>query len=123
MGVFNLCHLMVFAFIASAVLLAATWRFRHTRALERYSMQRRSLGADGVVRGGEPITLARPGAPAILLLHGGGDTPQSLRYLADFLHARGYAVSVPLLPGHGRTIRDFARMTADQLIDATRMHY
>lgn len=40
----------------------------------------------------------------MLLLHGFGDTPQSLHYLAADLHARGYDVRAPLLPGHGRTV-------------------
>jgi carboxylesterase len=59
----------------------------------------------------------------VLLLHGGGDTPQTVRYLAEALHARGYAVRAPLLPGHGRTIRDFACVTADAWLDAARLEY
>jgi carboxylesterase len=43
-----------------------------------------------------------PGGPAgVLLLHGFGGTPASMRPWAEYLAARGYAVSVPLLPGHG----------------------
>ena len=56
----------------------------------------------------------------MLLLHGAGDTPQTLRYLAEYLYGRGYNVRVPLLPGHGRTPRDFSRVTADQWLDAAR---
>lgn len=43
----------------------------------------------------------------MLLLHGFGDTPQTLRYLAADLFAHGYDVRVPLLPGHGRTLASF----------------
>ena len=43
----------------------------------------------------------------MLLLHGFGDTPQTLDWTARALHARGFDVRVPLLPGHGRTIQDF----------------
>lgn len=43
----------------------------------------------------------------MLLLHGFGDTPQTLDWMARALHARGYDVRVPLLPGHGRTLQDF----------------
>lgn len=46
---------------------------------------------------------------AVLLIHGFGDTPQSMEYLARFLTDRGYIVSVPLLPGHGTSVRDFDR--------------
>lgn len=41
-------------------------------------------------------------APAVLLLHGAAGSPDDLRHLARFLHARGRTVLCPLLPGHGR---------------------
>jgi carboxylesterase len=59
----------------------------------------------------------------VLLLHGAGDTPQTLRYLADELFANGFHVAAPLLPGHGRSLRDFARVTADELTEAARAGY
>jgi carboxylesterase len=62
-------------------------------------------------------------SPAVLLLHGAGDTPQTLRYLATFLHDRGYAVHVPLLPGHGRTVQEFASVSADAWTSAARQHF
>ena len=39
----------------------------------------------------------------ILLLHGFTGTPFEVRYLGERLHARGYSVVAPLLPGHGGT--------------------
>lgn len=54
---------------------------------------------------------------AILLIHGFGDTPQSLRYMAEYFHARGYDVRVPLLQGHGRTISSFNLARHDIWID------
>jgi carboxylesterase len=86
-------------------------------------MRHRQLGPDGVVIGGEGFVMERAGAPGILLLHGAGDTPQTLRYLADGLHAAGFHVVAPLLPGHGRRLADFAAVTADTLIAAARAHY
>jgi carboxylesterase len=81
---------------------------------------RPGLGADGIVAGGGAIDLPAPaGAPphrrghAALLLHGFGDTPQSMAYLAGYLNGLGYAVRAPLLPGHGRTLRAFTVSTAD----------
>jgi carboxylesterase len=81
------------------------------------------VGADGIVIGAEGFVHERPGAPALLLLHGAGDTPQTLRYLAQALYERGFHVSAPLLPGHGRSIADFARLQADDLIGAARENY
>lgn len=109
--------------VALAVAATAWWRSRHMRAMNALTMQHRRLGPDGVVVGGEGFTLARPGAPAVLLLHGGGDTPQTFRYLADALYARGFHVVAPLLPGHGRTLRDFARVTANDLTAAAASSY
>lgn len=53
---------------------------------------------------------------AVLLIHGFGDTPQTLRMLAMDLHAHGYDVYVPLLPGHGRTLEAFDASTHEQWI-------
>lgn len=93
---------------AVAVVRAANRVFFERRALER-----RPLGPDGVIVGATPIDLPLDGAPAVLLLHGGGDTPQIVSGLAHHLHARGYAVRVPLLAGHGRALPDWRRVTAD----------
>jgi carboxylesterase len=43
---------------------------------------------------------ARNGA---LLIHGFTATTAEVRLLGEYLHARGYTVSAPLLPGHGTT--------------------
>ncbi len=97
----------------------------------RWTITRRTEAADarrrrdtvGVVVGAEGFVLDRPGAPAVLLLHGAGDTPQTLRELGEFLHARGFAVSAPLLPGHGRGVRDFRRVTSSDWRGAARAAY
>lgn len=111
------------ALLAAAALGAQAWRTRHLRAVERRSTQRRVMGPDGIVVGGAGFEIPRDGAPALLLLHGGGDTPQTLRYLADALSERGFAISAPLLPGHGRTLREFAKVSADELTEAAHHHY
>lgn len=60
-----------------------------------------------VVPGAETIDLQEGNSKGILLLHGFGDTPQTLRLLANDLHSAGYDINAPLLPGHGRTIESF----------------
>jgi carboxylesterase len=99
------------------------WRMRYVRETIASTTRRRRIGDDGIVIGGAGFVLERPGAPAVLLLHGAGDTPQTLRYLAAALHVRGFHVSAPLLPGHGRSVGDFARVTADQLSEAAQSSY
>jgi carboxylesterase len=113
-----------FAAAAAGALIAAfAWRRSHIRRLERDCLARRPLGLDGIIVGAGPFELQGSSDRAVLLVHGGGDTPQTLCYLADVLRARGYAVRAPLLPGHGRTIRHFADVTADAWLDAVRDEY
>lgn len=69
---------------------------------------RLTLGLDGIVVGAAPIDLRTDGRRGVLMLHGFGDTPQTLGYLAAYMHAQGWAVRCPLLPGHGRTLDAFA---------------
>ena len=96
----------------AALLVFAVWRRSTAHAIERRALQAYPRDAAGVVVGAGEIRL-HGGPAAVLLLHGGGDTPQSLRHLADDLHARGYTVHAPLLPGHGTSLRDFASSTAE----------
>jgi carboxylesterase len=94
---------------------AATWAARaaYARGLRAEVGTRLRVGPSGIVPGAEPYTLtARGDAPAVMLLHGFGDTPQSMRYLGGALHAAGFTVHAPLLPGHGRTLDDYGRSGA-----------
>jgi len=102
-----------FLILGATVVAGALLRWRISSRMERDLAARRPVGPDGIVLGAEAFDLAREGAPAVLLIHGGGDTPQSLRYLADHLHEEGYSVHVPLLPGHARSLRAFSHVTAD----------
>jgi carboxylesterase len=114
---------MLFGALIVLVVIAAALREKRIAALTALSMSRRRLGPDGVVIGGGGFTLERPNGPAVLLIHGAGDTPQTLRYLGEYLHARGFHVVAPLLPGHGRSVRDFMRVRADDLTNAARAAY
>jgi carboxylesterase len=105
---------MAFVALAAVVALVLTVRLSRRRAWSAVSTPH-LLGPDGVIVGGRGYELARPGGPAVLVLHGAGDTPQTVRYLADELYARGFHVAAPLLPGHGRTLREFSQVTADAL--------
>ena len=98
--------------LAAAVVGIALHQRRLAGRLEAEYASRYPEGADGVVAGAEGFTLEGTIGRRLLMLHGSGDSPQSLRYLAERLSAAGYEVHVPLLPGHGRSPRAFATATA-----------
>ena len=54
-----------------------------------------------------PISITGDGR-GVLCLHGLTGTPFEVRPLAEALGAAGYTVEVPLLAGHGATLRDLA---------------
>jgi carboxylesterase len=62
-----------------------------------------------VVIGAAELSRVGTNGRAVLLLHGFNDSPQSMAYLAERLHAAGYSVHAPRLPGHGCGLRDMAR--------------
>lgn len=99
---------------------SAVWRAATERRLERSYLDGNSRDARGVVVGASSFTLSGTNGRALLLLHGSGDTPQTLRYLAERLNAAGYTVHAPLLPGHGRSPRDFSRVSAAAYLAAAR---
>jgi carboxylesterase len=74
----------------------------------------------GIIAGAETIEMQEGNSRGILLLHGFGDTPQTLRLLALDLHKAGYDVRVPLLPGHGRNVNAFMASRASEWLDAAR---
>lgn len=112
---------MILLVLAAVVVALFTWRVAWRTYVERSVGTRLPMGPGGIVSGAEPLELY-PSAPvgAILLLHGFGDTPQSLAWLAKQLYQRGFAVHVPLLPGHGRTLRDFHTSGESQWVDEAR---
>lgn len=105
--------------IALAIIARIYHRVVARRDVSSYAL-RCPMGPDGVVEGGESFTLRATGGRALLLLHGSGDTPQTLRYLAGALHDAGYTVHAPLLPGHGRSPDAFARVSAAEYLAAAR---
>ena len=71
-----------------------------------------------IVKGAEAIDLREGGSHGVLLLHGFGDTPQTLSLYAKHLSNSGFAVFAPLLPGHGRSMEEFNSARADEWIRA-----
>jgi carboxylesterase len=80
--------------------------------------------AAGEIRKGAEAIEMQEGSPAgVLLLHGFGDTPQTLRLLAAHLHSHGYDVVAPLLPGHGRNVEVFKASRRTDWIDHARAEF
>src|ERR1041385_512742 len=71
-----------------------------------------------IVKGAEAIDMREEGSHGVLLLHGFGDTPQTLSHLAKHLSKSGISVFVPLLPGHGRSMAEFTKARANDWIRA-----
>src|SRR5687767_11596486 len=71
-----------------------------------------------VIPGAEPMSV--DGGPVgALVLHGFTGNPQSMRGLAEALAGAGFAVELPLLPGHGTAVEDMVGTTwADWLGEA-----
>jgi carboxylesterase len=82
-------------------------------------------GADtaAILPGAGTIDLQEGGSHGVLLLHGFGDTPQTLALLARRLRKSGYSVLVPLLPGHGRSQESFGNSRASEWIAAAKDAY
>jgi carboxylesterase len=98
------------------------WRTAWNSHIERSVGARLPPGPGGIIPGTEPMDL-QPASPvgAVLLLHGFGDSPQSIASLARPLYERGFSVYAPLLPGHGRTLRAFnASGEAEWMAEARR---
>ena len=117
--------------------LATWWGQRTFRAVRRESAFRERYPAspDGIVIGAEsreypaggdgPVFGAQStsGDRAILLLHGYNDAPTALDGVARRLQRAGWTVSVPLLPGHGRSLEAFSLWSAEEALAASRSAY
>ncbi len=106
--------------LALLVVLVLGWYARRViaRRMERLALSRLPLDADGIVQGAGGFSHAGSPDRAVLILHGFGDTPQTIRYLADHLRGLGFTVHAPLLPGHGRTLAEFGESAADAWLSA-----
>jgi carboxylesterase len=75
------------------------------------------------IAGAETIEMQEGSPTAVLLLHGFGDTPQTLGHLAKYLHGAGYDVRAPLLPGHGRSVQAFLKSRREEWLTCARDEY
>ena len=102
------------------VVAGLVWTIRRSIAVrtERTMLTRLPLGPDGIIEGAAGLVRPASGRRAVLILHGFGDTPQTVRYLADHLSGLGFTVHAPLLPGHGRTLAEFGSFGADAWLSA-----
>ena len=83
-------------------------------------MASKTKNEDGTIAGAETIDMQEGSSHGILLLHGFGDTPQTLSLLAQHLHAAGFDAKAPLLPGHGRSVSAFMASRRQEWIACAR---
>jgi carboxylesterase len=107
------------------IVVVAAWAQRALRARlrERRFRARFAVKPDGVIAGAEPRTFGSHTGRALLLLHGYNDTPASLDAVARRVNEAGWTVRLPLLPGHGRSLRAFDAWTANEVIAQARDEY
>jgi carboxylesterase len=110
--------------LAALCVAGAAYILRARSAALVHDFERKlPVGASGIIPGAESIRLEGSSEGAVLLLHGFGDTPRTLTYLARALADTGYTVYAPLLPGHGRTVAAFSGTRAKEWISAAREAY
>ena len=61
---------------------------------------------DPIIPGAEPWSSPAGGPHGVLVLHGFTGNPHSMRPLAEAFADAGFAVELPLLPGHGTSLAD-----------------
>lgn len=103
-------------------LAGVTWAQREWRATRRGQRWRRRYpaGPGGVAIGAEPRRYDAGGDRAVLLIHGYNDSPVSLDGIGRALHAAGWTVELPLLPGHGRSLEAWDAWTAAEALQLVR---
>jgi carboxylesterase len=100
--------------------VTVAYRRRTMRQVANHFARRHPVGPDGIVPGAASIVSRGNSAKRVLILHGFGDTPQSVRSLVDAFEAENFAVSAPLLPGHGRTLEALDQTAETDWLDAAR---
>lgn len=60
---------------------------------------------------------------AVLLMHGFSGSPHEVRDLGERLHAHGYSVVAPALPGHRGDVRELDGVTAGDYLDMALTRY
>ena len=106
-------------------LAGVVWAQRAWRAAwrERVFRDRFAEHPDGVIVGAEARTYASDSPRALLLIHGYNDCPASLDDIARRLHAAGWTVRLPLLPGHGRSLEVWDAWLASDAVETVRAEY
>ncbi|QNV37120.1 alpha/beta hydrolase [Rothia terrae] len=71
----------------------------------------------------EPMSHATDSSVGVLVLHGFTGSTFSMRPVAEFFADRGYAVEMPLLPGHGTTWQDMDTYSYQDWVEAVDQAY
>ena len=117
---------LVHPLIAAGMLLAGIPALWHVISANHSFIEEELTPRDattGIAHGFEEIRLPAEGPDAALLLHDLYASPADFGELPAQLHARGFDVFAPLLPGHGRKPDDLDRVWAEDYRRAARAAY
>ena len=73
-----------------------------------------------VIDGAKTFLLEGSNRKAVLLIHGYTGTPSEMLPLGNYLNQLGYTVLCRRLPGHGTSVGDLERTTAEDLYSAAK---
>ena len=91
---------------------------------ERSDVSASGVKAGAPAAGREPSGVSPPAGPTgALILHGFTSTTASMQPVADAAARAGYAVELPLLPGHGTRWEDLAETRAEAIFEAVDSAY
>lgn len=75
------------------------------------------------IKGAEPILLGKNAETGVLMIHGFTSTPHQFRDLGKYLFKNGFAVSAPLVAGHGTCPEDLIKTSPEDWKESVKDAY
>jgi alpha-beta hydrolase superfamily lysophospholipase len=108
--------ILVIVVVIALVSGISLYNYFIAKAMRRY-ISKSQRDAIGVMKGAESVYLENQSEKAALLVHGFIGSPTDYGQLPRLLFEKGYTVSVPLLPRHGTSPKDFSNVPLFTLSD------
>jgi carboxylesterase len=114
--------ILVIVVVIALVSGISLYNYFIAKAMRRY-ISKSQRDAIGVMKGAESVYLENQSEKAALLVHGFIGSPTDYGQLPRLLFEKGYTVSVPLLPRHGTSPKDFSNVTPEELEEFVLLEY